>query len=354
MERPADEIVLHFTDGSNDIGRGVPAAALSRVLDGLQRVVHLIGMRLEGRTLARGARPSQGVQRRFVLICEPPAAGSYAQPLRLTTLDAHLLSGDELERASAELRRFLSAVGGRDERRLEDTVPDRIYRRLMLDAVAQALPDPRSGLALEITAEGERLLHSTAVQGFVESQLRPRVSTASAGVVNGELTEIDFAGRRITLRLLGARRDITCSYEDTLEATLLEHPRELIQVFGSVALDEAGQPKTIEAVEFIRPIQDEELTIDAFAIEGRSLRPRTPLKVMIRFDRDEQLFTAAIPELGVETTGETRDDVADGLTAELRLLWRQYALEDGTRLTAGARRLKDTLRAMFQETENAA
>jgi len=354
MAAAPENLLLRFTGTPSEIELAVPAAALARALDGMQRIVHLIGMRLEGRTLSRRARPSQDVQRRFILFCEPPVAGSYVQPVRLATLDPNLLSSEELGRATADLDRFLRTVGAQDELELEEAVPDPAYRRFMLDAVAEMIPDPASGLSLEIASRGRVLLSSVTAYAFVEIQRRPRIAAASAGVVNGELTEIDFAGRRITLRLLGLKRDIRCSYEDAVEATLVEHPRELIQVFGSVALDDDGIPKTIEAVEFIRPIRDEELPIELFVVDDRPVVPRAPLSVAIRFDREEQLFTATIPEIGVETAGETRDEVADAVTAELRVLWRLYAREDDGRLAPGARQLKQSLHAMFSEAGHAA
>jgi hypothetical protein len=354
MPRTSDRLLLRFAGAPID-PHAVPAAELARALDGFQRIVHLIGMRLEGRTLSRRARPSQEVQRRFVLVCEPPRPGSYEQPLRLITLDPQLLAPQELERADADLARFLHAIGQRDEQRLEDAVADPTYRRFMLDALAQAMPEPQSGVSLEVLANGDRLLSSTTAQAFVEDQRRPRLLAASAGVVNGELIEIDFAARRIRLRLLGVKRDIACSYEDSVEPTLLEHPRELIQVFGSVSVDARGVPRTIEAVEFIRPIQEEEdVSIDSFDVGDRTVRARRPLAVSIRFDREEQLFTAAVPSLEIETVGETRDDVAEGTVAELRVLWRNYARADDARLTAGARNLKGRLLEAFEETLDAA
>jgi hypothetical protein len=354
MARSPDHLLLRFTGASVE-PHAVPAAALARALDGFQRIVHLIGMRLEGRTLSRRARPSQDVQRRFVLVCEPSRTGSYEQPLRLAALDPQLLSPDELERADSDLARFLRAIGQRDEHQLGDAVADPTYRRFMLDALAEAMPEPRSGVALEVLANGDRLLNSPMVQDFVEDQRRPRISAASAGVVNGELTEIDFATRRIRLRLLGVNRDIACSYEDAVEPTLLEHPRELIQVFGSVAVDAKGVPKKIEAVEFIRPIQEEEeIQVSSFVVGNRAIRARHHVTISIRFDRDEQLFTATVPPFDIETVGETRDDVAEGVLAELRLLWRNYAQADDNRLTAGARSLKSRLLDSFEETPVAA
>ena len=138
--------------------------------------------------------------------------------------------------------------------------------------------------------------------------------------------------------MLGAKRDIDCSYEDSVEPTLLEHPRELIQVFGSVSIDSKGVPKTIESVELIRPIQEEEsISIDSYLIGNKTIRARRPLAISIRFDREEQLLVAALPPLGIETVGETRDDVAEGIVAELRVLWRNYVQGDERQLTAGAR-----------------
>jgi len=354
MRAASDQLRLRFTGASLEPNT-VPAAALAHALDGFQRVVHLIGMRQEGRTLSRRARPSQEVQRRFVLVCEPPEPGSYLQPLRLTSLEPQLLSQEELGRAHTDLERFLSVIGQNSEQGLDDVVSDPTYRRFMLDALAEAMPEPQSGIDLEVLADGNRLLSSTAAHAFVEDQRRPRLSAPSAGVVNGELTEIDFAERRIKLRLLGVNREIVCSYEDAVEATLLEHPRELIQVYGSVSVDNRGVPRRIEAVEFIRPIKEaEDFQIGSFPVDNRIVRPRGPLTAKLRFDRDEQLFLASASPLGIETAGETRDDAADGFLAELRVLWRNYAKAEDERLTVGAQSLKKRLLEMFEETSHAA
>jgi hypothetical protein len=354
MPRSSDRLLLRFA-GAPMEPHSVPAAELARALDGFQRIVHLIGMRLEGRTLSRRARPSKEVQQRFVLVCDLPYPGSFEQPVRLMTLDPQLLSVEELERADADLTRFLRAVGQRNAQQLDDAVADPSYRRFMLDALAQAMPASQSGLSLEVLTNGDRLLSSTTAQSFIEDQRRPRLSAASAGVVNGELIEIDFTARRIRLRLLGAKRDIACSYEDSVEPTLLEHPRELIQVFGSVSVDARGVPKTIESVEFIRPIQeDEDFSINAFDAGTNAVLARRPLAATIRFDRDEQLFIATVSPLGIETAGETRDDVVEGIVAELKVLWRKYAQAEDSRLTAGARDLKSRLLDAFEESSDAA
>jgi hypothetical protein len=110
MPRSSDRLLLRFA-GAPMEPHSVPAAELARALDGFQRIVHLIGMRLEGRTLSRRARPSKEVQQRFVLVCDLPYPGSFEQPVRLMTLDPQLLSVEELERADADLTRFLRAVG---------------------------------------------------------------------------------------------------------------------------------------------------------------------------------------------------------------------------------------------------
>lgn len=84
------------------------------------------------------------------------------------------------------------------------------------------------------------------------------------------------------------------------------------------------------------------------------VRPRQQVKITIAFDREEQLFTAKIPELGIEAAAQTHDEAMDAVTAELRVLWRKYALEDDARLGEGARRLKEQLRITFEEDRNAA
>jgi hypothetical protein len=94
--------------------------------------------------------------------------------------------------------------------------------------------------------------------------------------------------------------------------------------------------------------------VEPFVVQDINVRPRRPIKIAITFDRDEQFFAAKVPELGIEAAAQTRDEVLDAVTAELRVLWRKYALEDDARLSDGARRLKENLRTTFEEGRNAA
>ena len=145
----------------------------------------------------------------------------------------------------------------------------------MLDALAQAMPDPQSGVSLEVLASGSRLLSSTTAQAFVEDQRRPRPSAASAGVVNGELIEIDFAARRIGLRLLGVKRDIACSYEESARAHA-SGASSRADPGVWLGFGDAGVPRTIEAVDFIRPIQEAERQLNRHVRRRKQNSSRAP------------------------------------------------------------------------------
>ena len=71
-----------------------------------------------------------------------------------------------------------------------------------------------------------------------------------------------------------------------------------------------------------------------------------PLRFNVTFDQADALYDLEGP-FGILLWAETRDDLADALQAELRLLLEDYAEGDPARLAYDAKKLREQLRERF-------
>lgn len=347
----AEELVLKFHERGRPEAHTVAASALAQSLDALQRLVHLTAMRREGFTPGRRIRPSADIQARYRLVCDLPAAGSYSAPVRI--LDSDLLSPASSAAVLEEVGGLLAAVGRQDEAWIVNRLPDPTWRRFSLDAIDRMAPAPATGTDLEVLRGGIRIIDTGVARLFVERLTRDASRSRMREAVIGEFKRIDFIARQITLRHAGTGRDLTCSYEPTVEETLLDHPRDTLLVFGTVTRDAAGRPESIGDVDHIEVIDEEPISVAPVQVGNDLIEPTEPIEAEVRFDERDSLYTATIPSLSISTFAETRDGLSDAVESELSLLWKHYAGADDAKLTPAAQTLKRRMQAAFRKVSNA-
>lgn len=344
---------LRYTGEEISSGGAVPAAVLALALGGLQRLVHLLAMRVEGRALNKRARPSADIQQRFPVLCLPPREGSYLSPIVIGRPGAPWLDDDETGKIANQLAEIMKAANSGDVVQLDKAVPDPTYRRFMFAALADMLPPAGSGIELEVQQEGHDL--------FVASRARPLLARnrdkaigQMRGVVTGYLLDIDFAGQRFGLYHPPSERKLSCTYDLDGESMLLDHPLDLIQVVGLVERDEEGGLLRVVRVDEVLEIDASPFDIEGFELDGRRFNANRHLRVELTFEKDDQLFLAILPALDINTFAETREELHGAVLDELRMLWREYAEADDQELASDALALKRELRVIFVEAGGAA
>lgn len=347
-----DGLELQFFDSRQPERATVAAVALAQSLVALQRLVHLVAMRAEGRIPGRRIRPSIEIQQRYRLVCDVPQEGSYIAPVRLEG-EADLLSPEARVKVMKETSDLLSAFGNGDEDHLLEVVADQTWRRFYLEALDGLHPPPGTKVELKIVQQGKVLIDTQSSRSFVSRLSRQSDRRAARGSVIGELKRIDFAKQEITIRHLTTSQDLTCLYEAHVEDALLAHPRDLVVVFGTVTRDATGRPTSIEDVDHIEPADLNAEPIVSISLVRTSVSPKVPLSAEVTFDEDDAVYLASIDELDVRVFAERRSGLAEALADELSLLWRRYALADDDRLTPAARRLKTKMHDYFNEQADA-
>jgi hypothetical protein len=345
-------LTLRFYDLERPDEHFASAAAVAQSLDAIQRLVFLAAMRREGRTPGQRIRPSADLQNRYRLICGVPEAGSFISPIRLE--GAGLLASADATEVLGEIEKLFELIGAADERNFIGFIPDETWRRLTIDALARVAPAPYTRANLQITKSGTVLIDTLRSRPFVERLSRATTTSSARGAVVGQFKRIDFAQRAITIRHNETERDLTCLYEAHVEESLLEHPRDLLLVFGTVTRDVDGRPLYIEDVDHIEVIDLDPIPVPHVFVGNILVVPTEPLEAQVFFDENDALYTASLPSLIDLIFGETREALASALEDEIAILWRRYACAPDEKLTRAALALKSRIIHAFRGIENAA
>ena len=344
---------LRYTGDDVERDGAVPAAVLAKSLEGLQRLVHLVAMRIEGRELNKRARPSEDIQLRFPVLCLPPREGSYISPTMIGRIDAQQLDFNEAGKIAQELVIVMQAATSGDSTALDRAVPDPTYRRFMYAALNDMLPPSHLNLELEVQQSGHSHLVASQARPLL-TRSRARAADQSQGVATGILFEIDFEKRQFALYHPPTESRIICGYDEGGEDLLLDHPLDRIQVTGLIERDTDGNLVRVVSVEKVLEIDTSPYSIDRLDVDGKQLLTNKPISIEPIFDDGDQIFLVSLPELGIETFAETRAELEGVIEDELRMIWREYAEASDDTLADDALKLKRQLLATFVEAGNAA
>jgi hypothetical protein len=353
--RPLPSFSFHIESGEPQAGNAIAATVLVQILHSAQQAFSLIGVHVEGRSIKTRARVPPQTSARFQLICQLPKPGCYAVPV--TIGDAEDLT--QREAAEGALRIFQNLMHRISDRSVEnwaEVLPDERIRRRVLEHVKGMAPRAGAKWTLSLHDDQDRPFAALdpGTIPFIQAALVPEEEREASRVVTGELKNIDFFERKITLIYPPTNRELECFYDEALEDLLYERRRDLIQVTGRVVLGEHGQPKQIIDVTDIRDI---DLTpFELTRIEYGSLRldARSPLVLEPTLDDSKQLLCVEHEDLGLCAFAQTREALVNELAEQMAMLWREYAQADAAELDAPAQQLKHSLLAGFVEVTDAA
>jgi len=352
-EKPLD-MRLHF-EGPSTSGHTLPSAALIQALQQFQRIIHLVAMADEGREVKSRARVTREIEQKFPLICHLPAEGGFAMPLAIGRTGDQLFDAEEINSIAQKTRRVIRAVDRGNMAALTEQLPDSYYRRGVVAAFSAMQPRTSSGLYVSIEDHNKQtLLDGKSVREKIEElSVKPVLQDAALAYIAGTLVEMKFSERRLRLSLANQKRSLEATYNEDFEPTLLQNPRERLQVHGNIMYDSDGLPMSISDVDDILEIDESPVEVSFVDMKTHVLRPKTPLRFQVTFDIEENIYEAT-GDFDIILGAETRPQLESYINDELAMLWREYALADDNSLTRAAQELKAKLRASFvEDTANA-
>ena len=161
-----------------------------------------------------------------------------------------------------------------------------------------------------------------------------------------KLVRIEPATQSIELEYR-SRRILGATYTTEAEATLLRHPKEgLIEVRGNICYDSAGEPVSIDDIDEVAELDESPIEVKEVVYRDVRHVATPPLHFDVVFDRADALYDLQGP-FDVLLWADSREELADALEAEFNLLFADYAEEDPSHLSSGAKRLRDQIRDRF-------
>jgi hypothetical protein len=335
----------------------LPVATLTKVLDEMQRAVHILAMQQEKVSIRQKERINKTIEAKYPLLCKIPAEGSYMMPFEIGDPTTGLFDVEGIENVCSLFTDCCTLLAAGDKAGLAEKIQDQSRRDLFVKAARNMAPSQGSGIKVALFHTGSSFhvsLNTIHERGKSCLSSAVEVEQQEIRVVTGRLTGIQFDERKITLVYPITKKELSCFYTESVEDLLLERPRELIQVTGQIILDDNEQPQKIVNVDSIVEIDLSTFYLKTIEYSWREFIFNKPLELTPFLDETQQLYCLEHAELGIDVYAYTRDQLDSELREQIAFLWDQYALADDEDLTESALALKNNLLTALKELADAA
>lgn len=355
MSEPDCNLTFHIEGALTDT-HTVPADVLVQILENAQRAFELIGLQVEGKTVKTRARLAKASAEKFQLICELPVHGCYAIPVCVGGRSNDLFLSESAAQAAQIFKQVMIGIQNKDDVSIADALPDGGIRKRVLESIKGILPQYGSSWNLKVKESNGVDVANVGDWSapFIDALVVPPEELAAAQTVTGELRNINFAARKITILYPVTGREMDCFYPEDLEDLLFKNRRDLLQVTGLMILDDHGVPKSIEDVTDIRELDLSPFSFVRTTRGTLSITARNTLKFVPVMDETSQYICLQDDDLGIEVFAETRQKVSIELDEQITMLWLEYAQADDETLDEVAQQLKRRLLNTFDGVINAA
>lgn len=333
-----------------DARPAVPASVLIQTLEGAQRAIWLIALAKEQKDIKSRARIPAEIEQRYQLKCEVPQPGSYLLPAFVESIQPQLATIDQVNDVLGTFEGIAGALQSQQRDKVAGYLPDTAIRKRVVDAFQQLAPKPGSGWRLDLSRIGTTVRMDDNWQRLVRKMYAPTETEPDRETVNGELIEINFADRQITILPIGSNRQLKVTYQDAMEDLLLENRKSTIQITGRVSRDENGEIKNMFDLESIGALDLSPLEVNEVEHEGLRLRFKETVRLQPRLNDDNPQFVSIEdPNLGLDAFADTVSDLLDEVAEDLVVVWRNYAIAPDANLSPKALELKHRLLAVMEE-----
>ena len=340
---------FRFSRHAND-KPAVPASVLIQTLEGAQRAIWLIALAREQKDIKSRARIPDEIQQRYQLKCEAPQLGSYVLPAFVESIQPQFPALDAVIEVVGAFEAVADALQRHDRDDVADLLPDKSIRRRVVEAFSQLAPKPGSGWRLDLSRNGVTIRMDDTWQRSIRKMYAPAETEPDRETVNGELIEINFADRQLTILPIGSRRELKVTYSDEMEDFLLEYRRSVIQLTGRVSRDDNDELKSMFDLESIGPLDLSPFEVNEVEHGGVRLRFKQPVQLQPRLNEDNpQFVNVEEPSLGLDAFAGTVSDLMDEVAEDLVVVWKQYARAPDAELSPKALELKRRLLDAVEE-----
>jgi hypothetical protein len=347
----AKRLEFHFKGGSAE-SHQLPVELMINLLTNIKELTYLVIAQAQG-----VSKLSKQIKDNYVIKCELPEKGSYAQSLTVDYVGKSKSEEDEIN-IIEKLENTMQSVANCDESKILHYFPDDNRRRKVLSCIKNAFPQSDSEIYVEMASSKTKIkpiINSRTIQ----KNITPIIDKMQAEieeymtVVTGRLAQIDFYEKKIVIMHPLTKRSLNCFYDECVEDMLFDNRRQLVQITGLVEFDENDQPKKITNAISIQEIDLSPIIFDYVDYEDKKLKFKNSLVLTPELDDSEQVYTISNLDFDLETFAYTRQELIDSIKSDIIFLWNGYVKVADEELTEGALKLKQKLISSIEEIVNA-
>lgn len=356
MEDPAIAFFgLRFRPHSSE-GKARPMSArhLTAALNGLEHAAHLVAMMNEGLEINARARPNRDIRKRFHLHVQTSKEGSYLQPAFFADIDAPNEVSAAAKNVMADLRKAMEAISEGTMSEFERVIHDVKFRAPVINAFKKMFGAPGHNYGLEIEDRSGRVIavSESAAQTLERIRETRQDDILTRDVATGYIEKIDSEKNKIFLRMPRTGRLLESAYDEEIEQVFIKNSYNLIQIIGTVEVDDNGNPSKILEIHGAHEIDARDINIVDVIPEYLKPKDDAPsLIITVDLTDDKQFYVARSSELLVFKHAFTRAELIDNLEAEMDFLWQQFALlDEDSPCSEEVSEIRRKMREMFRET----
>ncbi len=305
-------------------------------------MVHIIGMRKEGRALGQRIRPTAKVRREYSVVCREPEKGSHVQPVSVCSHTGDISTQTLVARE--ELLKTLKAFDSGEEERVIAMLPNARERWFMADAAKGLLPPDDEELTISIRPgkRGPFSFRADRARVIIERLREGKFPESEEHELVGKLHTIDYQRTIITVKP-GANRAVRFDYPMKIEAWLQANVRKRVRVVGDPNYDQKGDITSFSDIKLLGEIEPSLPAIKSFYIDKEEIFFNKPLSIPVEFDWQNRIFVYSDEELGIDVISSSYEKIRDEILSDLKILWLEYAMAEDEALDKDAIGLKKKL-----------
>lgn len=284
----------------------------------------------------------------FQVVLDVAEEGSYAVPWSVAdgrsspTLPLQV-TGDQIE---TDTRSLFRSIAQGDDGWLQATVTDGWLQRRLLAEAEKLLPSPGSLYSIEFAKGLDKVVVDSSARHTLrvwQERMTEEPETVRQ-TFTGQLTEMKFDRRVITVTDPIQKREVECFYLDDVEPMLTTARRQLVQITGVFTVGADGFPTKVTDVIRIEALNLDPIHIDVITC----MHGEVPLAEGLVFspqldDETGQLLTVDDDRCGIHVAAGTRGELVDEIRATLGFLVDEYVFKDEP-LTRRAAALRERLK----------
>ena len=350
MAEGPNDIELKFNGETVRKLRGAPADAVIASLHALQRIIYIIGMRSEGRSLSKRLKPTAKVKREYAIVCKAASEGSHVQPFSIASQSGAFTPA--AASARIKLLKYLKAFDSGEDDRIESVLPDPRERWFIANAALGLLPPIDSGISISIRdgSHGPFSFKADRARATLERYDQDSSPEAEDEVIAGKLRAIDYGRTVFTIKPI-REPALRIEYPFPIESWLQANVRKRLRLSGELEFNQKGDVASFKSLRVVTELEPTLEPIKEFEVENSFIEAHPPLSIPVTVDWVDRMFVFQDDVLGINALSLAYNDLRQSVLEELDVLWRQYALAPDAELDEGAAAVKQAMLSRFRKAK---